>query len=569
MRYEVAKLVYECCGFEENKWDKDVAKDVARMMNQSHILSNMGYVNWEINATNHVNIGYYDRLKKNIKRCLEGNQSFLENENEVAAYFRIEDQSKIEFRECVFLCFYLIESGLLQGECYDFFMAVMEIAGYQYDPQIFEDMESLILYYVLKKGLKIAVWVDLVQEWYKIKEEYYHNLEIPLVQETEEMTYNNLYHMILDAGLTTDEKTNERRTNYSIGQMNQLMEMKIADENIYKTIQEVVGEELIIHVLNTENRRRFYWLRLIERIIYNQIECIKTCLVNYRENPDNPHNREELKNAVNGFWGEKEKDETKRNGQEFSIGKLLWSEIANNPASINEIELDKIERDLKDSRIIAGKIARCYNELFDGVSDLKTALGKYEMRFSAHYNVSKIVKDPEKWINQEELIPVLDNFSEEGDGARICEGRIRNLLFGKRNNGEMTERPVVTRYMLMMTGLLAKTLLGEKISIDYLEKILENSRFIGEFSDKVLFEKYVLNTLNLLEDFEKDHFNTENNAENLKNRIEILQRESRKIEEEYLKPPVDDEGHWKVDNKGNIVPGIAVFREVISGHKVD
>ena len=226
MRYELAKFIYDVCGYDKSKWTSkeanEIAKKIANIMNENKILKNMGYVNWEIESKNHVNKSYYDNLVKTIKRCLEGNQGFLEKKGEVESYFNIEDERKIEFKECIFIYFFLVESDLITSDYYKFFCEIMKIAGYQYDPKVFEDMEGVTLGYVLDKGLKIESWIGLLNNWYYIRStgKYQPDFQIKLVDEIKNLTYEKLVK-IIDTGLVENKKK-ERETNYSIYSMREL-----------------------------------------------------------------------------------------------------------------------------------------------------------------------------------------------------------------------------------------------------------------------------------------------------------------------------------------------------------
>ena len=436
MNYKITNAVYEACAFGETqaKWSEPhvihAAEEIANKWNEL------------------VETGKFLTLKKvnskafvRVKKYLEGFQLFRVDKNgnvkpreELSVNKKLNSSDSCAFskEELLYICWVLKESGLYCGECRSLFAKLLEIIGLECDFLAVAHVEDVALNLVLQTDCGFQEFYELLSSWEEDLIE--GSLQLPYVKNIVELNISQLERTV-EAGM--EEVGDIHATRLSVMSMERefISVLRYGMFPEKRKFHEIFTEDFCQKILNTYERGKYYFFRIILRIVERQMEDILKAMMEYRE-ANGKGGTAKLEALVSACWFEK------INGA-GNHSDVPWSKIAEGFSKVT-LTIDQIREDMWNSRIRPSSIARAFNDAFS----------LYGFAF-------------EKAIDD-----------ENQTAARNVAPRIQKLL--------MERNQKVSREILLLSVLLARANgIDEQMDMTYVkEHILYNSRFSKKLDEK-------------------------------------------------------------------------------------
>lgn len=510
MRYEFAKCVYQITNYNVTRelWSCEETKSRVQQMGEDFL-------------------SIFTKIQKDVervrKKCLYPDGSFMPRHHIVGMKtFEKRSDKACSKQEVLQLFFVLIEAKLYEGEHVMLYKTLLEAAGHEYLAFSFASMEEIILSYILQTQQDYDTYASQIAGWKRLEsilldsEEEGDMLRLPYVDNVNCLSFEQ-WKETLDKGLEAIE--NEKRTRLSMASIGNEFISVLKDKTKVgkKNIQEVFSMEMFQRAINAQERRKWYFMRILSFVIEKQIQDILKGIENYRAGKEGAI--AQLQKCVADCWLEKEE----KSSLHFAKS---WSQVAENPNLVSAFSMEQIKEELYHSRVVPAQIAKNFNYCFDAQvledenevdEQVKKGYAFEGYKLRCHLHAFCEMEDYEKALR-----------------TRAAAYRIQDMLMYKKCK--------VSREMLLLTVLLARAL-GVDIDMDYtLNHVLNNSRFPNKLNGSI-FDIYFED---VMDDFA--HFKA------VEERISVLQMRSGDLEEQYL--------GWDEENEvwnG----GIAVFHEIL------
>lgn len=528
-------------------------------------------------------------------------------------------------KDILYTYMWMLENNMIEKPGLNTYESLLYKLGCKYTPSTYESMGRVIQYIVLSLNCKCDVFCRLIDEWEKIKEKYSAKLEIQFSSE-EEMTYNTLKDNVLKNGFMQDRQI----TLKSVGSieskvkdvvenpqiLSQLEEVKetndevddgVDDEN--NCVVKILGKDIIMMILDTERRRQWYFLRIIQQTI----ECQIKAFVKMYEEVDgkkNINNKKTMSDAL----------------------KIIFLDIhasqVNSILGNTQIDSDELSEQLKNCNISISKIYRAFNTVFDSrafSSDTslkysdeeiqrilkippqsrdeydKTIIDdyhhlQYENRcgFVPYLFAQKIFRQERHIVNgvyqkevaeseeenelyeyydsvTDDVMDYLDAVIERRNHNAALENKIDHTNpYNEYKNGNNRKKMItdffmkekaVSREMLWLTVVLSKVYGGKWTINDVTDRVMFNSRCSRKLYANSRFDRFCKDVFECkkLNVKERDILNKES-LDEVKNSVSKL---SWQMEEEYLRLDGTAQSIEDLDE------GIAVFYEILQGRDIN
>lgn len=409
MRYDFIECIFNNCGYDKAKWKQADATKVKKSFVEGKMLWDLGLAKTKISKE------YFNKVRTFLNYFVveseDGKKGILGRDETGISYEIDRLYSKeydITLAECIYLCFVLKENNLYSGNLYKLYEQLISIAGIEYDIKKAENMRAAILFYVLENDKTVEDWKMLNASW---SNDCIMHEKKWFFDKGVEITYYTLTK-ILDTGFQNPlnaEAEQERSTAQSGKIIMELFQKLRKLPCKGQTIREIFGDELIEHIENSEDRRRWYFLKITHDIVKSQIDRILYSITEYKNRPIE-QSKKNLIASVKESWIEKEKYATGYGGYDFAIGNNTWLSLANHPKRLIEIDINNIKKDLEFSKISIEKVYNSFNLCFEGTGDMESpnAMANLESRLVKYLNKSLKVESKEfkilsKIITEEEL----------------------------------------------------------------------------------------------------------------------------------------------------------------------
>lgn len=508
-------------------------------------------------------------------------------------YDKVEDDSLpvVYEKDNLFLFMWLVENEYISDNFNIVYEELLYLLGYDYKPALYETVEDVILYLVLKTNSGYKELCDLFNDWNKCKTNYKPNLDILYPESEKDFTYNYLLSTVLRNGFFEDKQ----KTRISLSSINEKLNDVIKTNQITSNhIEKVISSETIQLILDTNRRRQWYFLRIIQKTIANQIDEFTEL---YKEQYEKK-TKGILKTALAHMFldvGDKKNKE---------IGQLI-NDILNYCYTIDECET--IKDKLKNIPISITRIYHAFNMVFDkyvseydGYQDLyskediarlrrigvgdrdlditeilaqdretaflkKSGLVPYIFAPKENRKQRHIIKIDYEGVN-DELIDYYEAVYDEYSKQELFteDGRYVNtynkLLNGHNRKGMIQplflKEKIVSREMILLTIILSKVYDMEWSKGEVLGSVMYNCRCSMDFQDRNPFDVFcnsVFENVNSIGRFDSYVI------ENRRNYVSDLAWE---MEAVYLK--LDG----SAESKKDIDDGVAIFNTILKGGKV-
>lgn len=291
------------------------------------------------------------------------------------------------------------------------------------------------------------------------------HLKLCYIKNTNDLTHNEL-NSLLKQGFDNPERAEdykERETRNSVKIIStELKKLKDVSEikNKSTNICDIFPESLIVHILNSEERRKWYFLKLMNDILYYQIQLLSKLHKLYNNPMDESS---EFSEVLKMSWFNKK-----------DVLKHCYT-IKKNDDSTEEIEKNKnFEKDLCNTRVSIEKIFNSFNMLFDGVS--------YQTRYSREYkDNSWCIMDDTLEAAMSGLKERLEKYIESGSlneaDGKIFDKHLKNFLISQK---ERIEKERIK--------------FAEKLE-DREKKLLENYNYLSDW-ESVEIHKFLTDLFN-------------------------------------------------------------------------
>ena len=393
----------------------------------------------------------------------------------------------ITYTQILFVFFFVIQKKMDLNK-WSFMENLYCAADHNYDLFSFKNVNDIILYNTIRLNKGFEFWKSEIEYWEQHKREYVPNLQLPVFKgedsaiviaeskgcnkDCKKKTISPrtavLYEQWRRRLITEDNLEDEQSTRMSIRLINhETMEWKgfVADSP-EKT------KKLIGLVLDSGNRRIYYFNKLVDQIIKAQERC---------------EDREFIKD-------------------------YLICVMEKNKRTCECHKCIKIDALLK--------ILNC---IFDGVSrGEKNALGNFNERVTEFYNM-KLLEDKDIEKN------IFEHQCQKQVAAYPCR-RKRKYIYAYvvgeyQAESEKDKEVSISKELLLMMVLVLKTISPDTYSLADVEKMLFNSRYGGELGN-TLFEYFFITTF--------DELHEKGEALSVRERFAYVQKQSAKYELFYL-----------------------------------
>lgn len=438
MNYKFTRKIYELCDYGNTMelWDLESVMLHAESIAKQH----NAIAQKEVFVTlKKVNVKAFIKLKK----YLEGFQLFRVDKNgQIKPQEELTVNKKLNYteycgwtkEECLYLCWVLKAAKLYEGDCLTMYAELLEVIGEEYRPLEFSNIEDVILSLVLQTDQSFEEYYDLLNDWMKEEKDEEGTLQLPYAASIPQLTFKQ-WKQIVDAGMEVVDNIQATRVSMATleSEFNAILRSGIFPEK--KTVHEIFSEGFCKKIVNTNARRKFYFFRILLRIIEKQMEDMIQAMEEYRE-ANGKMGTKRIEELVSHCWFEK----VKNTGNHSDIP---WSKIAEGANKV-DLTLEQIREDLWNSRIRPSSIARAFNEAFSLYG----------------YAFEKPVNDDNK------------------EASRNVAPRIQKLL--------MEPKQTISRELLLLSVLLARANgIDDQMNLTYVkEHILYNSRYPKELDVK-------------------------------------------------------------------------------------
>lgn len=350
------------------------------------------------------------------------------------------DTCSFSKEELLYLCWVLNENGLCKENCADLYGELLEIIGLEDTSLLFSSVEDVALNLVLQTGQGFWAYSHLLRDWMGNEEQ--GSLILPYAKNINELTLAQCKN-IVEAGMEMVDNIHATRVSMrTIGsEFNTVLLSRVY--NGTQGIHDIFTKSFCEKIVNTEARRKFYFFRILLRIIEKQVGDIKAALEEYYAG-NSKVGTQKIEELVSKCWFVKVKEAGNNSD-------IPWSKVAecprkairlaNEPAEEGKITLKQLEEDLWNSRIRPSSIAKAFNDAFS----------MYGFAFEKE--------------------------SEDGTGRNVAP-RIQKLLLEPNQK--------ISREMLLLSVLLARANgIDAQMDMNYVkEHILYNSRYSTKLNEK-------------------------------------------------------------------------------------
>lgn len=454
---------------------------------------------------------YFGNLNKGM-RCFEEHfnkkgryYKKYEEEIEIKQYL---PRNPVSLNQCIFTVFLLIECGIMPEANYidpadenyypyvDIFNALL--SSIKKDTLINDCMDSAILFFCLASEQKWTFWVDWQSKWNEEREKYHETIP----EEWPVITYRELCEQI-EQGL---QNTNDiKATRKSFQEVDRQISERIGSykEKSCKAndISRIFSDDIISVLERAEKRRRWYLLRLLSFIIDKQIDnCIERFNI-YKKSLQTQRDMNQLKAVFRTCWLSSMND-----------GKTLMNLDRRDLQNMTEEDLREFLMNLSVKKLesVANAFVDCFSvERPDIGLDRVNILALAKHRYIYHYFYCKnndtdyddFVDNPymkQEYLGTEDTRELLENnnideFNEyfenifeeieiEREERIDRDERIQPEGFTETRPARTLERLFigrvrVTREMILLFVLFAKSQRCEKVTDEYVSNLLYNCRF--------------------------------------------------------------------------------------------
>ena len=440
MNYRITRKFYEECNYQ----------NTSDIWEQASVMESAKRIACEYNDI--VQTDVFPAMKKIDAKAFEKLKKYLKG----FQLFRVDKDGKIREQEALYvnkklnpsdtcsfskedllyLCWVLKENELYKGDYLSCYAELLEIIGQEYNPLQFSNVEDVALSLVLQTGQGFEAYAYLLRDW--IEKEEQGSLKLPYAKSIKELTFAQ-WKKIVEAGM--EEADNVQATRVSMATIGSEFTAVLCSKSYDGTqgIHDIFSKSFCEKIVNTDARRKFYFFRILLRIMEKQMDEIIQALEEYCSG-NSKSGTVKIEALVSNCWFEKVKDTGNHS-------ELPWSKIAegprqvirlaNEPLEIGKITIEQVREDFWNSRIRPSSIAKAFNEAF-----------------SLHgYAFEKEMEDD----NQE--------------AVRNVAPRIQKLL--------MEPKQKISREMLLLSVLLARANgIDDHMDLSYVkEHILYNSRY--------------------------------------------------------------------------------------------
>lgn len=431
MNYKVTRKIIESCDLTKLEQDSvmESAKHIACEYNE--IVEADAFP-----TLKKVDVKTFEKLKKYIKSFhvfrMDKEGNILEQEAlYVNKKLNPSDTCSFSKEDLLYLCWVLKENNLCKEDCSSLYEELLEIVGVEYNPLLFSNVEDITLSLVLQTGQGFWSYAHLLRNWMEKEEQ--GSLILPYANHIDKLTLEQC-KKIVEAGM--EEADNVQATRVSMftieSEFNKVLANKLYDGK--QGVHDIFSKSFCEKIVNTEARRKFYFFRILLRIIEKQVEDILKALKEYCDG-ERKAGTQKIEKLVSECWFVKEKGAGNHSD-------IPWSKIAEGPRKVIRLEkeadqrisIEQVEEDLWNSRIRPSSIAKSFNDAF-----------------SMHGYA-------------------FEKECEDGTGRNVAP-RIQKLLLESNQK--------VSREMLLLSVLLARANgIDVQMDMDYVqEHILYNSRY--------------------------------------------------------------------------------------------
>ena len=427
----------------------------------------------------------------------------------------------ITYTEVLFVFFYVIKTRPKLKDI-SFIEDLYIATDHDLDLTLYKDVNDAILYNTIRLHKDFDFWKKEIEYWEKHKNEYIPNLQLPIVNdENSSIPITGNYErqkrlskaekLLLENSITgncegerrlSDKKISTKRTAllYDSWIQRLVSGTNIEDAQITRMSIRLIGNEIVEWdgfvpdytekekiecnklrtkkivelVLDSNNRRDYYFNKLVNAIIKAQEQCEEDFIKDY----------------------------------------LICVEV-------KEKETNEIYKCIKIDGLL-----RLLNTIFDGVSKIeKNALGNFGERVS-EFSSEHLLSDEE-----------VDNFVENGlyrpervgvsDPLRRLRKYIYAYIVGEYQDEREKDKEVsISKELLLMMVLVLKVMAPDSYSIDDVKNMIFNSRYDSEI-ENTLFGRFFINTFNELHE----------NGEwlSIQDRFKVVQEQSSQFEIQLLR----------------------------------
>ena len=449
MNYKYIRKAYEELdyGNKQELWKQDSVMECAK-----RIASEMNEI---------VQEGVFVTLKKvdaksfvKLQKYLEGFQLFRVDKNGqileqetlyVNKKLNPSDTCNFTKEETLYFCWVLKEAGLHEGATADLYEEWMEILGQEYSPHLFSNVEDVILSLVFQTGYGFEAYQYMLQDWIHKEKDVKGSLCLPYAESAKDLTFA-LWKQTVEAGMEEVENVYQTRVSMETlgSEFNSVLRSR--SFNGKQGLHDVFTESFCEKIVNTETRRKFYFFRILLRIMEKQKEDILQALEEYCKGQSKVGTKK-VEELVANCWFEKVKETG-------NYSDIPWSKIAEGPRKVirladepwmeGKITLEQVREDFDNSKIRPSSIARAFNDAF-----------------SVHGYAFEKASDDE----------------DQGTGRNVGP-HIQKLL--------MKPNQKISRETLLLSVLLARANgIDSHMDLDYVkEHILYNSRYLKKLDVK-------------------------------------------------------------------------------------
>jgi len=500
MWFDLARFIYESTNEQTrgtNWWDDERLGEIADKMIKTITASNI-YSGKAIEEKAFKDL----RLKmKNYIALSEKHGSGLgRGSKEVVEVFGEDRFELFTKRQCIFYYFLLEQSRAWTNPGLKTYEELLSKAGIPYSPAAFENMEDTITQYILKTDRSFERWALLNEDWKRHEQDYEKDLIEPFM-DSEESKRNLTVRRIkelLEPGMNEEETT--QGTRMSLKSISASMEEILVDpNNIYaETIGDLFQgrDKMVKLILDTETRRQWYFLRMIDSVIEKQAES----LLDASEAQD----RAEFTKARDSLWLEKEKHS--------SAVEKSWCDVALS----DHYDLKKLQDAIDVSFIVPAKVLNGFCDCLDEEEtiDINPVTGE------KNYNggrLKSLIFENEKVVEGQYADDLDEEYDHKqhnyGKQYRTGESLFRQHLFSGRK---------VTKELLLLTVLVAYAN-GVSYSTAHVKNhILFNSRYPRD-----------LETFNLFTEFYNEALGKMNSLESAEDRKKAMREVAGEYQEYY------------------------------------
>ena len=391
----------------------------------------------------------------------------------------------VTYSQMLFFFFYVIQKVEIK-DLWFFIEKLYCAADHNFDLFMFKNVKDIILFNTIRLNQKFEFWKSELEYWEEHKQEYVPNLQLPpfvaddstiIIAKCDEGGKKKtisprtaiLYEQWRKRLLTKDDLEDEQKTRLSI----RIINHEATDWKGFVADSPEKTKKIIELVLDSGNRRIYYFNKLVDQIIKAQERC---------------EDREAIK-------------------------EYLLYVAATDKKTGETCKCIKIDGLLK-----------ILNSAFDGVSKCeKNALGNYNERVIA-FSDSKLLSKEEI---DKQIYEKLGEYKAVEDPSRRRRKYIYAYVVGEyKEKNEKDKEVVISKELLLMMVLVLKVLSPDTYSIADVEKMLLNSRYGGELG-QTLFEQFFLSTFSELHE--------KGVALRVQKRFSYVQKQSAKYELMFLR----------------------------------